>query len=1146
MLNDKNILNKIAEALLIDYTSFYCVNAVTNEYKWYSVDPVTHTLHEEKGTDFFNALIHDAEFMIYDEDKHIFTQDIQKENLLAQMKKGAMQSINYRLMIDGKPVHHTLRVIREAYKDNDYFILGVLNVDEKVRKEKKAEKLETERNIYNQIAMSLAKHYDTIYYIDMKTDHYLEFSSSEKYKCLEIPPEGDDFFSESAKNNKRIIHPDDQERVKNYFLKSALLKTINSNSTVIHEYRIIVNGTTENMRYSLFWTPDKNNAIICLENIDDEIISQKKYRESQRKSTIFGNIAESLASQYDIIYYVNSRDGSYIEFNSNMVFGNFTFPKSSNNFFEDAVINSEKLIYPKDRSLVRKIINKDYLITELDAKKQFSFEYRMFVNGKPNFTRMTISWAHDKINLIIGIENIDDEVKKKKEQVKELNHANELARRDVLTGTKNKFAYGELERTLQNRIDAGTDYMPFAFVVCNINDLKIINDTMGRDVGDEYIRAASRLICNVFKHSPVFRIEADEFIVFLGSSDFLYRDSLLSRLQDQVKDNMLKNNGPVLASGMSAYKPSTDELVSEVLERAVSRMNADKTLLKSQLVDTKPVNQSIPEDDKNKLDTLFDAFSLVSEGSYIYICNMHYDFSKWSKRAVDLFGLPSEYMYGAGSIWEDIIHPDDRETYRSGIADIFSGNASGHDMQYRAKKLNGEYSVCTCRGIVLRDSTGKPEYFCGSIRDHGMQEHIDSLTGLRNQYGFFEDLQTAMSKHTNMCVYMIVINKFSDINEVYSYQFGNTILQKFGRYLFEQVGNNGHVYRLDGTKFAVISKTRTADEIRDQYEGIRSYFRNGFALDGKFVILDLSAGLLSIDNFDIDHQTVYACLNFAYGESKLRRQGEMVEFYNELNTNNKYRLEKLYAIRASIMQNYKGFYLLYQPVVDASTEKLIGAEALLRWRSDEYGMVPPDHFIPILEKDPLFCELGQWVLRTAINGAKIVMEEHPDFIINVNLSYTQLEKPDFVDMVLRTLKEEGFPPEHLCLEITERCRLLDMYLLKNVIVNLRGRGIQIALDDFGTGFSSVGIVKNLPFDTIKIDRSFVRMIEEDSKERELIKTFVSLASTFGAKVCVEGIETSGMRDILQQYNIQSFQGYYYAKPLELRDFIIWDPAKDKQ
>jgi len=131
------------------------------------------------------------------------------------------------------------------------------------------------------------------------------------------------------------------------------------------------------------------------------------------------------------------------------------------------------------------------------------------------------------------------------------------------------------------------------------------------------------------------------------------------------------------------------------------------------------------------------------------------------------------------------------------------------------------------------------------------------------------------------------------------------------------------------------------------------------------------------------------------------------------------------------------------------------------------------------------------------------------------------------------------------MEITERCRLLDMYLLKNVIINLRGHGIKIALDDFGTGFSSIGLVKNFPFDTIKIDRSFVLRIEEDEKERELIKYFAGVASTFGAKVCVEGIETEGMIDILQQYNIQSFQGYYYARPLELRDFLIWKPNKEK-
>ncbi|MBR1702159.1 MAG: EAL domain-containing protein, partial [Lachnospiraceae bacterium] len=160
-----------------------------------------------------------------------------------------------------------------------------------------------------------------------------------------------------------------------------------------------------------------------------------------------------------------------------------------------------------------------------------------------------------------------------------------------------------------------------------------------------------------------------------------------------------------------------------------------------------------------------------------------------------------------------------------------------------------------------------------------------------------------------------------------------------------------------------------------------------------------------------------------------------------------------------------------------------------------------------------------------------------DFVINVNMSFAQLDNTVFVDMVLELLAETGFPAEHLCLEITERCRLLDMTLLKNIFVNLQARGIKFALDDFGTGFSSMGIVKELTFDTIKIDRSFVQNIEEDRRERELVGFFTGVADTFGAKVCVEGIETCGMKTILQQYPVTSFQGYYYSKPIPLEQFI---------
>ena len=265
----------------------------------------------------------------------------------------------------------------------------------------------------------------------------------------------------------------------------------------------------------------------------------------------------------------------------------------------------------------------------------------------------------------------------------------------------------------------------------------------------------------------------------------------------------------------------------------------------------------------------------------------------------------------------------------------------------------------------------------------------------------------------------------------------------------------------------------------------------------------------------------------------------MVEFYNDLNDQKRSRLEKLNAIRASIPHGYSGFFLLYQPVVDAKTEHLIGGEALLRWKNDEYGVVPPDHFISLLEADPLFPQLGEWILRRAIDAGKQIMERYPDFAINVNLSYTQLEKPDFCDMVFSVLSETGYPAEHLCLEITERCRLLDINMLRNALVSLKSRGVKIALDDFGTGFSSVGLIKTLPFDIIKIDRTFVQQIEKDDMERELIQHFSGLASTFGAKVCVEGVETDGMRDILQKFHVQSFQGYFYAKPLPLDEFLRW-------
>ena len=866
------------------------------------------------------------------------------------------------------------------------------------------------------------------------------------------------------------------------------------------------------------------------------------------KNKVFNQIAEGLASHYDVIYYIDYNTGAYVELISNSIYGNLEVMEEGKDFFTEAIANAQLLVHKDDKDGVLEALSRSYLINALRSRKHFSYDYRLIVDGQIQHTRLTVMWSSDMSHIVIGVENVEEEARKETAQQQALQSANEMARRDALTGAKNKNAYQEYEKSVQDALDDKSDERPFAIVVCDLNDLKLVNDTIGHKAGDEYIQSSCKMIFDTFSHSPVFRIGGDEFVAFLRGRDYFDREGLFGSLRERIIANQNKGKGAVIATGIAVYNPEKDVKVSEVFDRADAMMYENKQSLKESkkirggFMDAPQMNDVIPEERKKKLDSLFEAISVAAEGTYVYLCDMKYDYSRWSKTAVDAFRLPSEYMYGAGDIWEERIHPEDRDAYHKSIDAIFSGADSGHEMQYRARKVSGEYDICTCKGIVIRDNrTNEPEYFGGTIRNHGIQGHADHLTGLRNQYGFFEDLQSNIINNTSMIVCMVGINKFSDINELYGYQFGNSVLQNFGKIFIEHVGNAGYAYRLDGVKFAVLTSRQTKDEIEKNYEDLRSFFRSNFSVDDKYVNLELNAGMIEVNNFDADSQTVYSCLNYAYGESRVKKQGDLVEFNNSPDNADQHGIEQLHTIRASMTQNYKGFYLLYQPVVDAEKEVLSGAEALIRWENEEYGMVPPDLFVPVLEKDPLFPGLGQWILETAVRDAKKLLKSHPDFVMNVNLSYTQLEKPDFAHMVISVLENADFPPEHLCLEITERCRLLDMELLKNIIEALRAKGVLIALDDFGTGFSSVVLVKNIPFDVIKIDRSFVLRIEEDNKEREIIRHFAGVASTFGAKVSVEGIETAGMRDILQRYGVQSFQGYYYAKPFRLEDLISWKP-----
>ena len=540
---------------------------------------------------------------------------------------------------------------------------------------------------------------------------------------------------------------------------------------------------------------------------------------------------------------------------------------------------------------------------------------------------------------------------------------------------------------------------------------------------------------------------------------------------------------------------------------------------------------------KKKLDSLYGAFAIFASGAYTYVTDMKRNYSRWSKEAVDYFGLPSEYMEDAGKVWMENVHPDDRAAYEASIKELFENGGSEHNLQYRARTKNGNYIVVTCRGVIIRDEYGNPDYFGGTIKNNDTLSYFDDISNFRSLYGFMEDLQSAQWRGDSIQIMLVGINDFSRLNEIYGYTFGNRVLQEFSKMIKTEAHGMGVWYRMDGTKFAIVCKKLTIEDLKNLYKRIQYNSIHDFTVDGNRVVLSFIAGAINLEKLDVTAETVYSCLRFAYYESKNNHLGELYVLRNDVSDDKRFAIERINIIRNSIANNCEGFFLCYQPIVDAVSEKIIGAEALIRWKNDEYGVVPPVEFVDVLEQDNLFPELGKWILKTALTDAKKFIARYPGFIVNVNLSYTQLEKSNFVEDVLAILDEMEFPPQNLCLEITERCRLLDMALLKEIFTKLRKHGVKVALDDFGTGFSSIGVLRELPVTTVKIDRSFVMNIEKNASDQKTVRFISDLADSFSSSVTAEGIETPEMREFLLRFKIKSLQGFYYSKPLPVDEFM---------
>ena len=456
-------------------------------------------------------------------------------------------------------------------------IIGICVIHSSVQAKERKEK-----EIYDNIASSLAEDYEAMYYINIETGEFREFSKSQKYAAMKVPVIGRDFYAETRVNIEKYVHPDDREFAQNLHQKETMLKNLEGRKSYSYKYRLMIEGHPRFFQFTVMRANDDKHFVLYEKDIDDEITAENMRLENQKKQVTFTQIAEILAVNYDVIYYVDAKDSSYISYECRNIYGELDVQKAGDDFFADSRIDITNIVHKNDRDLVLEFINKDHIISTLINQKSCSLDYRIVAFKQTHYVRMTVRKTSDGIHYIIGIENINDEVKREKQHLKALNTEKELARRDDLTGVKNKTAYNELEKSVQTNIDNGMDYLPFALVLCDTNNLKKINDTEGHAAGDEYIKKSAKLLCDTFVHSPVFRVGGDEFVVFLRGNDYSNKENLIKSFRAQVLENLKSKSGPILACGIAEYVPKKDSLVSEIFNRADKEMYKNKRELKKE------------------------------------------------------------------------------------------------------------------------------------------------------------------------------------------------------------------------------------------------------------------------------------------------------------------------------------------------------------------------------------------------------------------------------------------------------------------------------------------------------------------------------------------------------------------------------------
>ena len=540
----------------------------------------------------------------------------------------------------------------------------------------------------------------------------------------------------------------------------------------------------------------------------------------------------------------------------------------------------------------------------------------------------------------------------------------------------------------------------------------------------------------------------------------------------------------------------------------------------------------------------FDKIINIIESSmddYLYVMDLQADTYRISPSALERFAIPSSLFGDAHNICMSFIYKEDRPMITDQLRHIGEGKIKNHDMNYRWLDKKGKPVWVNGRGGVIDDKEGNPRYLIGCVNEIGNRQRADNNSGLLGEMDMRSYLESCMAENSKGFLIHIGIDNLAGINGTWGYDYGDYVLRHVAHCIDKCLSDDQRLYHLVSDEYMIVDlKSHTRDEVLQLREKILEQI-DAFIVSVKYkVVFSVSFGMISMAMASKDYDNCRKLCDFSLQRAKKSGKNNYY-FYEPEDYNLFLRKGKVIsALRNAVSNGFEDFEVCYQPIVDCSTEQILGAEALMRFtlHSEEGDeQISPVEFIPWLEETGLIIPAGKYVMNEAAKMCREMQQYIPKFKVNINMSYVQTMKDSIWKDILAVIKHYDITPESLCVEMTESGYMDMTPRFCNLRKKLKDNKISFVLDDFGTGYSNLHCICDMNPDYVKIDKDFTARAMSNARDYELFKKIIDMVHSIGIKICIEGVEKSEWDQILKKLNVDYLQGYLFGKPCEKKRFI---------